>query len=300
MCCVLEIITLAHYQANTRHYHIQRFHGNTQEKAPHYHTFYQMCFVTNGKLLHRAGKASAALGAGDAFIIPPGFAHQLQASDTNTEAYLVGFEETLFALGFPQSNAYKFLADLQEGSSGLSEKRVHLRTVPGQMQRELIQNLMHCLIRQQQEECPPGLSSAPSLVAGMLYLLSQNYYHQSQDAQEYNELANYNSTLVQCIEYIDQHYKESLSPAELAKKFGLSRSVFFAVFPQFAGMPFRQYVAHKRITEAQILIRSHPERSLVQVATAVGYEDDSTFYRNFLRITGVSPSKYKELFRSAK
>lgn len=295
---MLEIISLAQYGANALHYHIQKFRGDAREKTPHYHTFYQMCFVISGKLIHRSGKASASLGASDAFIVPPGFSHSLQASDTNTEAYLVGFEETLFALGFPQSNAYKFLADLQEGSSGLSEKQVHLRILLGHVQRELIQNLMHCLSRQQQEVCPPGLSSAPSLVAGMLYLLSQNYYHQSQDAREYDELANYNSTLVQCIEYIDQHYREPLSPAELAKQFGLSRSVFFAVFPQFAGMPFRQYVAHKRITEAQILIRSHPEVSLVQVATTVGYEDDSTFYRNFLRITGVSPSKYRDLFRN--
>lgn len=294
----MEIITLAHYGANALHYHIRKFRGDAREKAPHYHTFYQMCFVTNGKLIHHSGKGSASLGAGDAFIVPPGFSHSLQAFDANTEAYLVGFEETLFALGFPQSNAYRFLADLQEGSSGLSEKQVHLRIILGQVQRELIQNLMHCLSRQQQEVCPPGLSSAPSLVAGMLYLLSQNYYHQSQDAREYHELANYNSTLVQCIEYIDGHYREPLSPAELAKQFGLSRSVFFAVFPQFAGMPFRQYVAHKRITEAQILIRSHPDISLAQVATAVGYEDDSTFYRNFLRITGVSPSRYRDIFRN--
>ena len=79
-----------------------------------------------------------------------------------------------------------------------------------------------------------------------------------------------------------------------AKQFGISRSSFCSVFPQFAGMPLQKYVANKRIKEAQILIRSCPEKSISQIATEVGYQDDSTFYRNFLRITGVSPLEYKK------
>ena len=83
---------------------------------------------------------------------------------------------------------------------------------------------------------------------------------------------------------------------ELAKQFGISRSTFCSVFPQFTGMPLQKYVAQKRIKEAQILIRSCPEKSISQIALEVGYQDDSTFYRNFLRITGVSPLKYKNNF----
>ncbi len=125
--------------------------------------------------------------------------------------------------------------------------------------------------------------------------LAQGYYRQPQNAKQLDELVSYNSTLHQCTRYIDSHYKENISVTALAKRFGLSRSSFCAVFPQFTGLSVRRYIAQKRILEAQMLIRSHPELSLGQIAAEVGYEDTTTFYRNFLRVAGVSPSKYREL-----
>ena len=64
-------------------------------------------------------------------------------------------------------------------------------------------------------------------------------------------------------------------------------------------MPLQKYVAQKRIKEAQFLLRSCPEKSISQIAGEVGYNDDSTFYRNFLRISGVSPLQYKTGLRQS-
>ena len=81
----------------------------------------------------------------------------------------------------------------------------------------------------------------------------------------------------------------------LAKRFGMSRSTFFNMFPQFTGLSLKQYITKKRILEAESLIRSHPDMPLSEIASAVGYPEVSTFYRNFVRIVGVSPSSYKKL-----
>ena len=37
------------------------------------------------------------------------------------------------------------------------------------------------------------------------------------------------------------------------------------------------------------------EKTFSQIAAEVGYNDDTTFYRNFLRITGITPSKYRSI-----
>ena len=134
-------------------------------------------------------------------------------------------------------------------------------------------------------------------MASIIYLLAQSYYQQPQNAGEMDELARYNGTLLQCVAYIDEHFREPISIAGLTKEFGLSRATFCWVFPQYAGMPLRKYIAQKRIKEAQMLMRAYPERSVSTIANEVGYQDDSTFYRNFLQITGLSPSKYRESFR---
>ena len=81
----------------------------------------------------------------------------------------------------------------------------------------------------------------------------------------------------------------------LLKQFGMSRTTFCTLFPQFTGLSLKQYLSRKRILEAEALIRSRPDLPLTEVAEKVGYDEISTFYRNFVRIAGVAPSKYKEI-----
>ena len=131
----------------------------------------------------------------------------------------------------------------------------------------------------------------------LLCLLAQSYFSQPQNAEGLDRLMSYTSALQRCTAYIDAHFKEPLSLSELSKRFGMSRSSFCTVFPRYAGMPLRQYIAKRRIEEAQMLIRSDPALPLAAVAAEVGYADPTTFYRNFLRITGISPAAYRTLGR---
>lgn len=295
-----EFVTLEQFGAAQRHYHIYRIRRTALDHQAHYHNYYQVCFVVSGQILHRQGGDAVTLGAGDAFIVPPGFIHSLHFDGTHSEMYSLSFEESLFHAGFPQSGAYRFLNGLQADSPALQRQSVRLRVFLDKEQRKLIRSLMDGLIHQQQADCPPELSAAPSIIASTLYILAQSYYQQPQNAPQLSEQAGYNSILTRCMEYIDTHYKQPLSLSGLAKEFGMSRSTFCAVFPQFAGMTLRKYIAHKRIMEAQMRIRSHPEQTLSQISMDVGYEDDSTFYRNFLQISGVSPSQYRELYHKSE
>ena len=292
-----EFITLEHFHATARHYHIYKIGQTKLAHQSHYHNYYQICYVVSGEIIHRQHHDAVTLRSGDAFIVPPNFTHSLHFNNEHTEMYSLSFEETLFTAGFPQTSAHQFLESLQEKATIPTKESVRLRVTLNRNQRRSIESLLDCLIRQQEERCPAGLSAAPSLVASIIYLLAQSYYQQPQNASELDALSNYNGTLLQCVAYIDQHFREPLSLSGLTKQFGLSRSSFCSVFPQFTGMPLRKYIAHKRIKEAQVLIRAHPNKSLSLIATEVGYRDDSTFYRNFMHVTGVSPLQYKLSFR---
>lgn len=295
-----EFITLDHLHAAQRRYHIYRIRKSQVDHQPHFHNYFQICYVVSGEIIHRQNSEAVALGAGDAFIVPPDFTHSLHFNNEQTEMYSLAFEQALFSPGFPQSNAYQFLDTLHTKAVAPTADSVRLRLNLNKSQRRLMESLLDCLMRQQQEDCPPGLSAAPSLVAAIIYLLAQGYYQQPQNAGELDELARYNGTLLQCVAYIDEHFREPISIAGLTKQFGLSRATFCSVFPQYTGMPLRKYIAQKRVKEAQTLIRAYPERSISAIATEVGYQEDSTFYRNFLQITGLSPAKYRETFRPGK
>ena len=290
-----EFVNLDRFDAKHRHYHIYRIRSTYLDHQPHYHNYYQICFVVSGELQHIQQSGSVRLSAGDAFLVPPGFVHALHFENTRSEIYSLAFEWDLFSPGFPQSEAGRFLSALHAGDPKSIGMR--LRTVLDKEQRKHLQNILDCLIWQQQDGAPGNLSAAPNLVASILQLLIQSYYSQPQNAPHVPTPRDA-GTVEQCLEYIDTHFREELSLSELCKQFGLSRSVFCAAFPQLSGLPLRQYIAQKRIAEAQMLIRSQRALSLSQVAALVGYQDETTFYRNFLKIAGVTPSQYRSLWET--
>ena len=288
-----EFVTLASFGASARHYHIYRIKRSRLSHQPHYHNYYQVCFVIGGEILHGQEDSTVALTAGDAFIVPPGFVHSLDFCGRAAEICSLAFEEALFPPGFAGSGAHRFLAGLREAVDGEVDQGVRLRVVLGEENCKSIRALLDALIRQQKSTCVRELSAAPSMIEAMLYLLAQEYYSQPQNAAALDRLMSYHNTLQQCISYVDAHFREPLTLSEVAARFGVSRSTFCMLFPRFAGLSLRQYVAAKRIEEAQMLIRSHPARSLAEIGREVGYWDETTFYRNFLRITGMSPADYR-------
>ena len=284
-----DLITLDNFHAKERHYHIYRTRGSTVAHHTHYHDYYQVCFVTRGRIQHCQAGTEVALGPGDCFIIPPGFSHSIHFLDPASEIYSLSFGELLFHKGDTRSGARRFLHSLRG-------EPVRLRVMLEPQRRDMLQSLMECLLTQQHLESPPEISAAASLIMSILYVLAQSYFSQPQNAPALNELTDSRDALRRCMEYLDTHYAEPLTLDALARRFGVSRSAFCAVFPQIAGMPFRKYMTHKRIQEAQILIRTRPQWSLSRIAEAVGYRDDSTFYRNFRTVAGVSPTQYRQLY----
>ena len=81
--------------------------------------------------------------------------------------------------------------------------------------------------------------------------------------------------------------------AKITNEFGISRTAFNQLFPMVAGTTFKQYLTALRIEQAKRLT-AVPSLSFAEIAQMVGYNDFSTFYRNFRKVTGLSPAQYRE------
>ncbi len=296
-------ISLDFFETKNRCYHIYKLNDSAVAKEFHHHDYFQVCFVSRGEILHEHDSDSSSavsLCQGDAFIIPPYFSHRLRFMKKDSEIYSLSFNMQLFHSGFSFSNIYKFLDQLQAFSSCESGEIIRLKVSLNKSQRQNVHSLFDCLLREQVEESVFDFSAAASLIAASLCTIAQGYYQQPQNINDYKEMIEYNAIFSKCIEYINTHYKEEISLSGLAKLFMMSKSTFSSKFPQFTGLSLKEYIRQKRIFEAEVLIQTEPNLSLNEIGAAVGYDDGSTFYRNFVRVAGMSPSEYKQIYQHDK
>jgi AraC-like DNA-binding protein/DNA-binding LytR/AlgR family response regulator len=92
--------------------------------------------------------------------------------------------------------------------------------------------------------------------------------------------------------YVHTHYAEPITREALATYVGVSESYLTRCFHQETGMALLTYLNRYRIKRAKDLLEGG-ERTITQVALAVGFASETYFMRVFRREAGVSPGAYR-------
>ncbi|CAM4363890.1 two-component system response regulator YesN [Paenibacillus endophyticus] len=93
--------------------------------------------------------------------------------------------------------------------------------------------------------------------------------------------------------YIENHYHNDLGMDEVSEYVDLSTSHFCTLFKQVSGYTFLEYLTQQRMEKAKYILR-HTDVKVYQVAPLVGYHDPRYFTQVFKKITGQTPSEYRD------
>jgi AraC-like DNA-binding protein len=100
--------------------------------------------------------------------------------------------------------------------------------------------------------------------------------------------------LVRFVDFIDQHFREDLSADAVAEAIGVSYSYMRRLCKEQLHTNFHDYLNTKRIDEAKRLL-SATNRTMKDIATTVGYNNDQSFARFFKKYEGITPGDYRRI-----
>jgi YesN/AraC family two-component response regulator len=87
---------------------------------------------------------------------------------------------------------------------------------------------------------------------------------------------------------------EELSLRDLASELGISPHQLSEILNEKIKKNFNTFVNEYRVTEAKAMLIDEPQRSILSVGIAVGFNSNTTFCTVFSKITGESPSHYRK------
>ena len=94
------------------------------------------------------------------------------------------------------------------------------------------------------------------------------------------------------IEYIASRYSYSLTIGDIASYVGVSRSTLFREFREGMNISPKEYLDRYRIRRACLLLKD-TNLTIASVAASVGYDNGLYFSKAFRRMTGMTPSDFR-------
>ena len=264
--------------------YIQYIENAQRTEEPHSHPFFQVVFLLNGKLTHHIHDVSADMSIGEMAIIPPNVVHNVTLA-SNPTYYSLSFTLSTFGeMNSMNEQAVTFLNSLEDVGMVVLPKTT--------IADEDILHVQSIFERIHKEATLKETGFKESIRAYGVLLITQfiRRYYITNPEIALNQGYTNEQMVLDCIKYIDKHFTEPLNLTQLSHMAAVSESTFCNCFKKLTGYTFQLYLNRLRIKYATELIKKG--HKITAVSSFCGYNDFSTFSRNFKKIVGISPREY--------
>ena len=187
----------------------------------------------------------------------------------------------------------EYLDKVARETFDLDPAGVRLLTVEGQRD-PLITSIAGNLMREAMNGDAGSRLFAESLAGTLAVHLLRNYSERPQTI-ETGRISSRPRAVTHAVDFIHDNYARELSLSDIAAAAHLSPFHLSRIFKKATGVTPHQYLLQVRVNSARALLTAGAgDRSLAEIAAAVGFADQSHLTRHFKRMLGVTPKQLRQ------
>lgn len=255
----------------------------------HWHPEMEVQYVVEGSARYHIDYDYFDSKPGDIFLIRPTGLHSIHPIDhlshhtQNLHFHLdmLGQDQvdpiSMRYLQPLQNATYKFVQRIERGDEGYNEIKRALLS---------IFNLIASADRHYEFLLKAKLTE-------FVYLL---FYYRKVERKLTDDLYRKNEKIREMIDFINAHYAEHLTIDQLAEHMGYSKTHFMTVFKQQTGTSCTDFIIQARLKAACERLQN-TVAPILEIATAVGFNNLSNFNRQFKHYYDMTPSQYRKINR---
>lgn len=258
---------------------------------------FEMIFVTKGALNVITDCSEYRIDEGCLHIMPPFLKHTRQVPEgVVTNYYNVHFDFMFEEEGdFSAIEIYKKPCELKLRKvpirQDLVNRKVEKPEIFSIIEKYRVSNparfvsLFQELYESWQQET---IESAMRTKANMILLIAEF----AEDLRRSEHSTTHGDFVGKFMDYVMNHYAETLDLNDIVKDYGISPSRFRTIFKTKTNKAPHEYVIEYRIEQAKKLLQTQ-KFTVSEISYMVGYDDIHYFSRLFKQKTGVTPSEYR-------
>lgn len=255
----------------------------------HWHPECEIICVHSGSIALTLDERHTELGAGDIAILNGGTLHSGEPDDCVYDCIVFDREKilkgTLFSSAVFKNNSFGDFIIRAGEDDRISSTVVRLVDTLAELSRCCGDGEVKVLLAQK--------LVAQGLIAELFgsILLKTPECRCDNTAQENRHIGQLKSV----ISYIETNYNRQITLNELADSCGLSAKYLCRLFSSVIGSSPIEYINGYRI-ECACALLVHTERTMLDIASNCGFNDQSYFIKLFKRYKGITPSEYRKRF----
>ena len=247
----------------------------------HWHERVELMLVTSGTLHFRLNSFETVLKAGQLAIVPPHAQHYALTGQGGCSLKTLMFDVETF---------YNRLPITEHFFKALVDQTVSF--VPYTEHPDVIRVMKSIVGKGDDED-----HLTPLLRVGKIYeLITLLYRHCLAETE--TEIASQNQ-LQDVLDYMNIHFCEDISSADLARRFGYSEGYFCRHFKVVTGLSPMIYIRILRLEKARELLQKG-QYSFSEIASRCGFSSSTYFTRCFKSHFKLTPSEYLRQLSEAK
>lgn len=250
----------------------------------HYHTAYEILFMTGGDRYIFFNDGTYHLTAGDIVIIPPYTLHLTENKDSDYfSRYVINFSDEIFKSVLSAEECNRFLKRLHSGI-------IHLDNA----QLEFTERIFKDLSKTDRSKDKYSKKLLAAKMITLIDMLSRAYKHNGESAS--SELI-YSDDLAKTLNYINHHFTENITLDFAVNYAHMSKATFCRVFKNETGNTFLHYLNSHRAAYAHSLLLE-TDMSIQKIAEITGFSSVLHFERIFKKIHGSTPTAIRKQSKS--
>lgn len=263
------------------------YREDPKDSPVHTHDFLEIIYIIEGRAIHNCKGKQTPITKGNYFLIDYNSEHQIVCKSHDFKVITCTFVP-------------EFIDDSLWGCGGIIAvfKNYNINLLPHPSidfysfndDNGSILNILEAMIDEYKRTKPGYLSFLRSYLIQLLLFTIRKFDTLTPE---------FDKRIEEIIEYTDCHYAEHITLEQLCRDYYCSVSNISILFKSQTGITFSEYLKETRIKKSCKLL-TNSDKSIEEIANAVGYNDTRTFRKHFKLYFGITPLKFRKISHANK